>query len=78
MNPFSNKFLFGATMVVISLQMFAVYNPFMQKILHTTPLSLSEWHKKLLSRSLLQLSLVEEIRKLVYRRRVNLKIYELA
>ena len=43
MNPFSNKFLVGATMVVISLQIFAVYNPFMQKILHTTPLSLSEW-----------------------------------
>jgi hypothetical protein len=27
----------------VLLQIFAVYNPFMQKVLHTTALSLSEW-----------------------------------
>src|SRR3989338_700675 len=43
MNPFSNKFLIGATFIVIFLQIFAVYNPVMQKFLRTTPLELSEW-----------------------------------
>jgi P-type Ca2+ transporter type 2C len=43
MNPFSNMYLVGATMIVIFLQLFAVYNPFMQKVLHTTSLSLLEW-----------------------------------
>ncbi|MDO8664314.1 MAG: HAD-IC family P-type ATPase, partial [Candidatus Liptonbacteria bacterium] len=43
MNPFSNKFLVGATAIVIFLQFVALHTPFLQKILHTTPLSLSEW-----------------------------------
>ena len=68
MNPFSNKFLVGATMVVISLQIFAVYNPFMQKILHTTPLSLSEWLIIIPVAS--SIILVEEIRKFIYRRKL--------
>ncbi len=42
-NPFSNKYLLGATGIVIVLQIFAVYNPFFQKFLHTTALSLREW-----------------------------------
>ncbi len=33
MNPFSNKFLVGATGIVIGLQMLAVYNPFSNKFL---------------------------------------------
>ncbi len=40
---FSNLYLVGATVIVVALQFFAVYNPFMQKVLHTTPLNLSEW-----------------------------------
>jgi P-type Ca2+ transporter type 2C len=43
MNPFSNKYLVGATFIVIILQILAVYTPFLQKILHTVPLSLTEW-----------------------------------
>lgn len=42
-NPFANRFLVGAIAIVISLQMLAIYNPFFQKVLHTVPLSLSEW-----------------------------------
>lgn len=42
-NPFSNKYLIGATAVVIILQILAVYTPFLQKVLHTVPLSLSDW-----------------------------------
>ncbi|MFH1838308.1 MAG: HAD-IC family P-type ATPase [Candidatus Kuenenbacteria bacterium] len=68
MNPFSNKFLFGATILVILLQLFAVYNPFMQKILHTTPLNSSEWLMIIsVSASII---LIEEIRKFFYRRKL--------
>lgn len=43
MNPFSNKFLVGATIIVVGLQFLAVYNSFFQKILHTVPLNPREW-----------------------------------
>jgi Ca2+-transporting ATPase len=41
-NPFSNKYLVGATALVIIFQLLAVYNPFLQKILKTVPLTLAE------------------------------------
>ncbi len=67
MNPFSNMFLVGATAIVISLQLLAVYNPIMQKFLHTTPLELSEWLTLIpIAASII---LIEEIRKFFYRRR---------
>ena len=66
MNPFSNKFLLGATAIVIVLQALAVYNPFLQKILHTTPLSAREWLLAILVA--LSIVAVEEARKLFYRR----------
>lgn len=40
---FANKFLLGATGIVVALQVLAVYAPFLQKILHTVPLGLAEW-----------------------------------
>lgn len=43
MNPLKNKYLIAATAIVIILQLLAVYTPLMQKMLHTTPLNLSEW-----------------------------------
>lgn len=43
MNPFSNKYLIGATAIVIALQILALHNPFLQSILHTTPLTFNEW-----------------------------------
>lgn len=43
MNFLSNKYLISATFIVIILQMSAIYLPFMQKILKTTPLTLNEW-----------------------------------
>jgi len=67
-NPFSNKFLVGATFIVASLHVFAVYNPFMQKILHTSALSSQEWLFIIaLSTPII---FVEEIRKWFYRRRI--------
>ena len=66
MNPISNKFLAGSTLIVIALQMFAVYSPFMQKILHTVPLNLYDW----LAIGSIALSIIafEEIRKFFHRR----------
>ncbi len=67
MNPFSNKFLLGATCIVISLQLLLIYNPIMQKFLHTTPLELSEWFVIILIAA--SIILFEEIRKFFYRRK---------
>ncbi|MHB1330831.1 MAG: cation-translocating P-type ATPase [Minisyncoccota bacterium] len=63
MNPFSNLYLVGATFIVVSLHFFAVYNPFLQSVLHTTSLSLADWLIILpVSASII---VVEEIRKLI-------------
>ena len=68
MNPFSNKFLVGATLIIISLQLLAVYNPLMQKFLRTTPLELSEW--LVIIPIAASIVFVEEIRKFFYRRKL--------
>ncbi|MBI2074611.1 MAG: HAD-IC family P-type ATPase [Candidatus Levybacteria bacterium] len=65
LNPFSNRFLVGATLTVIILQLFAIYNPLMQNILHTTVLSLQDW--LLIISIAASIVLVEEIRKLIRR-----------
>jgi len=66
MNPFSNKFLMGATLIVISLQLLAVYNPFFQKVLRTVPLSGKEWTTIILVA--FSIIAVEEIRKFVHKK----------
>lgn len=70
MNPFSNMYLVSTTIGVVILQIFAIYHPFMQKILHTIPLSLSEWFIIIPVAS--SIIFVEEIRKFFYRRKTNL------
>lgn len=67
-NPLSSPYLVGATVIVILLQIAAVYVPTMQSILHTTSLSLEEW--LMIIPVAASIIVVEEIRKLVYRRRV--------
>ena len=69
MNPFSNMYLIGATGVVVALQLLAVYNPFLQAILHTTSLTLSEW-VMILSVSV-SIVIAEEVRKLYARLRTT-------
>lgn len=64
-NPFSNLYLVGATAIVITLQLLAVYMPFLQNILHTTALSLSEWVLIILVAS--SILFIEELRKLFSR-----------
>ena len=72
MNPFSNKFLVGASLIVILLQLFAIYNPLMQNLLRTTPLNLSEW--LVIIAIATSIVFVEEIRKFFYRRRTRKEI----
>ncbi len=64
---FGNLYLIFATVVVIVLQLFAIYNPLMQKILKTTALSLDEILIAVIISSVIVL--VEELRKFVYRSR---------
>lgn len=69
MNFFSNMYLIGATALVIFFQILAVYNPFLQSILRTVPLELSEW----LIIALIATSIIaaEETRKYFYRKTLN-------
>jgi len=65
LNPLKNKYLILATVVVGLLQILAVYNPFLQKILKTVPLNFSDW--LIIIAVSLSIVFVEEIRKVVYR-----------
>ncbi len=67
MNPFSNKYLLGATFIIIMLQLAAIYTPFMQKILNTAPLEISDWLKIIAVAFFI--IIVEETRKFIRRRR---------
>jgi magnesium-transporting ATPase (P-type) len=66
MNPFSNIYLIGAIFIVIVLQLFMVYHPFMQALFKTTALTLNEWFIIILVTS--SIIWVEEIRKYFYRK----------
>ena len=65
LNPFRNMFLVGSTLIVATLQIFAVYNPFMQRYLHTVPLTLREWGYAIMIAA--SVFILEEIRKLFRR-----------
>jgi Ca2+-transporting ATPase len=68
-NPFTNRFLIVGLAIAIILHLFAIYNPFMQKVLHTTSLSGKDWLFILVFG--LTIIIVEEIRKFVYRKIKN-------
>ncbi len=61
-----NKYMAVGLLVVLILHLFAIYNPFMQNVLHTTGLSLLEWLIILAASS--SILFVEEIRKYFYRK----------
>lgn len=65
MNPLSNPYLIAAMTVVVTLHIVALSVPFMQTILHTTPLSLTEWG--LIIGVASSIIVAEEIRKLIMR-----------
>ncbi len=62
---FSNKWLLGAIVLAVLLQIMVVYVPFMQEIFRTTALDLSDWIVILTFG--LTIVLVEEIRKMLMR-----------
>ena len=62
---FSNLYLIGAMIVVVGLQLAAVYVPFMQDILHTTPLTFMDW--VLVVSVAVSIIVVEEVRKIIVR-----------
>jgi len=66
MNPFSNKFLVGATIIVVSLQLLAVYNSFFQKVLRTVPLDIKDWAIIILIA--FSIVVIEEARKILYKK----------
>lgn len=72
MNPFSNKFLVVATLIIIALQLLVIYNPLMQKFMRTALLELSEWF--VIIPIAASIVLVEEIRKFFYRRKVSIPV----
>lgn len=61
MHPFSNKYLIGATITIVILHLFALYNPLMQNLLHTVPLSFNDWF--IIIPVAFSIIIVEEIRK---------------
>lgn len=63
MNPLRNMYLIAATLLVIGLQIVAVYVPAFQAFLHTVPLSWEEW--VLCSAIASSILWIEEIRKLL-------------
>ncbi len=73
MNPFSNKYLLAALLIVINLQLLLVYNPVMQNLFKTTTLSFAEWIIIILTTSTVLLT--EEIRKYFYRKSKNISSF---
>ncbi len=67
----TNPYLIIATLVVIGLQLLAVYNPLFQKFLKTAPLTLDEW--LIILAMSLPLLLIEELRKFIVRRTMTKK-----
>ena len=65
--PFSNPYLVAGLSAAVLCHLFALYNPFMQTLLHTTPLSLSQWG--LVIAVSFSVVIVEEIRKIFVRRK---------
>lgn len=66
MNPVGNPYLILATCIVVTLQVLALHVPFLQGMLHTTPLPLSEWLVCIGVAS--SVIFTEEIRKFFHRR----------
>ncbi len=65
MSPLSNKYLLGASLLVLILLMAVVYNPTMQKLLRTIPLDVGDWLVIVPAASVVLV--VEEVRKGIMR-----------
>jgi len=65
--PFSNPYLVLGLLASVFFHLFALYNPLMQDLLHTTPLTQSQWAYVVVVAS--SIVLVEEVRKFFARRK---------
>ena len=63
----SNKYLLGALLIVVGLQMLAIYTPLLNKILNTTPLSFLDW--ALIIFVSFSIIITEEVRKFLVRKK---------
>lgn len=72
MNPFSNKFLLVTTVVIVALQLLAIYTPLMNTLLKTVPLNLSDW--LLIIPVAATIVLLEETRKFFSRRATTIPV----
>lgn len=62
-------FLVGSTIIVVGLQLLAIYLPFLQRLLHTVPLTIWDWMYAILIA--MTILVFEEIRKWVVNVREN-------
>ncbi len=62
-----SRWVLGATLAVVVLQLWALYGPWLPNILHTQPLGLLEWG--IIIACSLSIVVVEEVRKIVFRQR---------
>lgn len=69
MNLTDNKFLIGSTLIIIFLQLNAIYNPVLQTILKTTPLGLKDWVLIIFVAS--SIIIFEELRKIYDRKKMR-------
>ena len=67
-------YLVGATVIVVVLQLLAVYHPFLQRFLRTTSLTLSEW--LLIIGVASSIIVVEEVRKYYERTMVKARLVD--
>lgn len=71
MNPFSNKYLVGATAIIVSLHLFALYEPVLQKILHTSAMTSADWMFVFCVAS--SIIVIDEVRKFFVRREKRIR-----
>ncbi len=69
-NLTDNKFLIGATLIIVFLQLLAIYNPIFQKILKTVPLGLKDWVLIIFVSS--SIIIFEELRKIYDKKKIKI------
>ncbi len=66
----NNRFLIGAFIIVLTLQIFALHTQIGNELLHTTPLTIGDWFLAVLASSLI--IIFEELRKVYSRRKSHI------
>ncbi|MCK5177153.1 MAG: cation transporting ATPase C-terminal domain-containing protein, partial [Candidatus Aenigmarchaeota archaeon] len=72
LNPFSNKYLFGAICLSMLIQIIVIYHPLMQMVFETVALSITDW-LRIIAVSSMGLIVMEGSKYLLYRWNPNNK-----